>query len=81
MYIYTYITHIYNIWQSKRSSHTAVITLDVKDYIKESERQLNDTEHYKYLQYDSTTENKTIINKFITRFKNDKSTVIMSQMD
>ena len=51
----------------------AVVILDVKDYIKESERQLNDTEYYRHLQHDPTTESNATGNKVITRFKNDKS--------
>ena len=45
-------------------------TFDVKDYIKKSERHLNESEHYRHLKYDP--ENNTTINKVITRFKNDK---------
>ena len=54
-------------WQRRCSSHTWC-----KDYIKESERQLNGTEHYRHLQHDPTTENNATVNKVITRFKNDK---------
>ena len=46
--------------------------LDVKDQIKESERQLNDNEHHGHLEYDPTTENNATVNKVITRLKNDK---------
>ena len=50
----------------------AVVILDVKDYIKESERKLNDDEHYRHLQHDPTTENNATVSKVIARFKNDK---------
>ena len=51
----------------RRCSHS-----DVKDYIKESERQINNSEQYKHLENDPTTENNATANKVITRFKNDK---------
>ena len=47
----------------------AVVILDVKDYIIESERQLGNTKHHRHLQHDSKTENNTAINKIIRRFK------------
>ena len=50
----------------------AVVILDAKDYIKESERQLNDTEHYKHLEHDATIGNKTTVNKVVARFKTKK---------
>lgn len=50
----------------------AVVILDVKDYIIESERQLGNTKHHRHLQHDSKTENNTAINKIIRRFKNVK---------
>ena len=48
------------------------VIVDVKDYIKESERQINNSEQYKHLENDPTTENNATANKVITRFKNDK---------
>ena len=48
-----------------------VVIIEVKDYIKESERELNDIEHYRHLEHDSTTEHSATVNKVIARFKND----------
>ena len=45
--------------------------LDVKDYIKESERQLIDTKHYRHLEHDLTTKNNAAVNKITTKFKNN----------
>ena len=49
-----------------------MVILNVKEYIKESERQLNNAEHYRHLEHDGKTENKATVNKVITKFKNDK---------
>ena len=50
----------------------AEVILHVKHYIKESERQLNGTKHYRYLEHDLITENKATVNKVIAKYKNDK---------
>ena len=50
----------------------ATVILHVKDYIKKSERQLNDTEYYRHLHHDPTTENNSTVNKVIIRCKNEK---------
>ena len=49
----------------------AVVRLDVKDYIKESERQLNDTKQDRYLEHDPTADCNAEVNKVIAKFKND----------
>ena len=51
----------------------AVVIVDVKDYIKEAEGQLNDTENYRKLQEDPTATNMKLVNDTIERFKNQKS--------
>ena len=44
-----------------------VVILDVEDFIKEVERQLNNTENYENLNHNpATTDNKTV-NKIIKR--------------
>ena len=43
-----------------------MLITDVKDYIKESARYLNDTEHYRDLEHDPATENNATANKVIT---------------
>ena len=50
----------------------AVVILDIKDYNKESEKQLNNTEQHKHLEHDPTTENNATVNKVIARFKDEK---------
>lgn len=47
----------------------ALVIWDVKDYIIEARRQLNDQDHYQQLDIDTTETNKQIINKTIERFK------------
>ena len=46
----------------------AVVILDVEDYVKEAERQLNNKENYRKIIYDPTTANNETINKIISRF-------------
>ena len=41
---------------SNSDKGSTVVILNVKDYIKESERQLNSTEHYRHLEHDPLTE-------------------------
>ena len=50
----------------------AVVILNVKEFIKESERQLSDSKHYRHLEHDPTTVNNAIVNKVMTIFKIDK---------
>ena len=50
----------------------AVVIMDVKDHIKETERQLNNTENFKKLQEDPTATNMKLVNDAIERFKKQK---------
>ena len=50
----------------------AAVVLNVKEFIKESERQLSDSKHYRHLEHDPTTVNNAIVNKIMTIFKIDK---------
>ena len=50
----------------------ATVIMDVNDYIKEANRQLNDETHYKELQSDPTTTHLRIVNDTIERFKKEK---------
>ena len=50
----------------------AVVIVDVKDYIKEAERQINNTENYSKLQEDPTATNMKLVNDTIERFKKQK---------
>ena len=50
----------------------AVVILNVKEFIKESERQLSDSKHYRHLEHDPTTVNNAIVSKVMTIFKIDK---------
>ena len=52
---------------TKAHKSGAVVIVDVKDYIKEAERQQNNTENYRNLQEDPTAANDTI-----ERFKKQK---------
>ena len=44
-----------------------VVILDVEDYIKEVERQLNNTENYKNLNHNPATTDHKTVNKIIKR--------------
>ena len=46
--------------------------MDVKDYINEAHRQLNNKNHYKTLNKDPTTTNAKLVNDTIQRFKKEK---------
>ena len=50
----------------------AVVIIDVEDYVKEAEHQLNNKDAYKKLQYDPTQTHTRLVNDTISRFKNDK---------
>ena len=41
----------------------AVVILDVKDSIKEFQKQLNYTEHYRHLEHNPTTKNNATVSK------------------
>ena len=46
--------------------------MDVKDYINEVRRQLNNKDNYKKLNKDSTTTDAKLVNDTIQRFKKEK---------
>ena len=48
------------------------VIVDVKDYIKEAEQQLNNTQNYRKLQEDPTTTNMKLVNDSIESFKKQK---------
>ena len=50
---------------SKANKCGAVVIVDVKDYIKEAEQQLNNTENYRKLQEDPTAANMKLVNDTI----------------
>ena len=60
---------------TKADKGGAVVIADVKDYMKEVERQLNNTENYRKLQQDPTATNLKLVNdndKKIQETKNNK---------
>ena len=57
---------------TKADKGGAVVIVDVKDYIKEAERQLNNTEKYRKRQEDPTATNIKLVNDTIERFKKQK---------
>ena len=48
------------------------VIIDVEDYIKEAEHQLNNKDAYEKLQYDPTQTHTRLVNDTISRFKNNK---------
>ena len=50
----------------------AAVSLDVKDYVRECERQLNNIENYRHLQKDPTVTNNKLVHNVIKRFVNEK---------
>ena len=54
---------------TKAGKGGAVVFVDVKDYIKEAERQLNITENYRKLPEDPTATNIRLVNDLIERLK------------
>ena len=54
---------------TKAEKGAAIVIVDVKDYIKEAERQLNNTENYRKLPEDPTATNIRLVNDSIERFK------------
>ena len=59
-----------DIINTKADKGGGIVIVDVKDYIKEAERQLNNTENYRKLQEDPTATNIKLVNDTIERFKN-----------
>ena len=57
---------------TKAGKGGAAVIVDVRDYIKEAERQLNNTENYGKLQEDPTATNIKLVNDTIERFKKQK---------
>ena len=57
---------------TKADKGDAVVIVDVKDYIKEAQRQFNNTENYRKLLEDPTKTNMKLVNDTIERFKNQK---------
>ena len=49
----------------------AVVILDVEDYVKEAEKQLNNRENYRKINYDPTDVNNESIHKVISRFQKE----------
>ena len=49
----------------------AVVILDVEDYVKEAEKQLNNRENYRKINYDPTDVNNESIHKAISRFQKE----------
>ena len=54
---------------TKAGKYGAAVIVDVKDYIKEAERQLNKTKNYRKLQEVPTTTNMKLVNDTIEKFK------------
>ena len=57
---------------TKADKGGATVIMDVNDYIKEAERQLNDTEYYKKLDKDPTATHAKLVNDAVERFKKSK---------
>ena len=57
---------------TKADKGGAIVIVGVKDYIKETEWQLNNTKNYRKLQEDPTTTNMILVNDTIERIKNQK---------
>ena len=51
---------------------SALVTMDVKDYVEECERQLNNTGNYNCLQKGPTATNNELVHSVIKRFENEK---------
>ena len=50
----------------------AVVIMDVKNYVEECERQLNNTENYNCLQKGPTETNNELVHSVIKRLENEK---------
>ena len=59
----------------------AAVILDVKDYVKECQRQLNKTENYKHLEKDPTATNNKLVHSVIKGFEKEKLIYKISQND
>ena len=57
---------------TKANKGDAVVIRDVKDYISETHRQLNNKDHYKILNKYPTTTNAKLVNDTTKRFKKEK---------
>ena len=57
---------------TKAEKGGAVVIVDVKDYIKQAERQINNTKNYRKLQEDPTATNMKFVKNTIERFKKQK---------
>ena len=57
---------------TKAEKGAAIVIVDVKDYIKEAERQLNNTENYRKRQEDLAATNMKLVNDTIERLKKQK---------
>ena len=57
---------------TKADKGGSTVITDVKDYINEAHRQLNNKSHYKILNKDPTTTNAKLANDTIRRFKTEK---------
>ena len=57
---------------TKADKGGAVVIMDVKDYVIEAHRQLNNKDDYKILNKDPTTANAKLVNDTIQRFKKEK---------
>ena len=57
---------------TRAGRYGAAVIVDVKDYIKEAERQLNKTKNYRKLQEVLTTTNMKLVNDTIEKFKKQK---------
>ena len=49
----------------------AVVILDVEGYVKEAQKQFNNKENYRKINYDPTTVNNETIHKFTLRFQKE----------
>ena len=67
LYIYIYI----GIIITNADKGGAVVIIDVNDYIREDQRQLNDPMNYKVLAKDPTTTNNNLINQTKEQLIND----------
>ena len=59
---------------TKADKGEAVVIMDVKDYINEAHRQLNNKGHYKISNKDPTTTNAKLVNDTIQRLKKKEIT-------
>ena len=57
---------------TKAEKGGAVVIVDVKDYVKQAERQINNTKNYRKLQEDPTATNMKFVKNTIERFKKQK---------